>query len=165
MDLGILIAQWSGKTPPGFVPHTILRPVAARSARSDAIDRRPSRRTGPSPMRARDASTAGPPVVAEGACQRCSYPKRAEGDFLCEWCREDRDIERAKKRQDAIDPAVIDELRRSPTRRITQATSTSASRPGARAPSPSPRLPIGARCQTPSRLHSTSGRAPTSSRA
>ena len=52
--------------------------------------------------------------VAEGGCRRCSYRERAEGDFLCPRCREDRDIERAQKRQDAIDAAVIDEFAARP---------------------------------------------------
>ncbi len=37
-----------------------------------------------------------------------------KGDFLCARCREDRDIERAQKRQDAIDAAVIDEFAAKP---------------------------------------------------
>ena len=37
-----------------------------------------------------------------------------EGDFLCARCREDRDIERAQKRQDAVDAAVIDEFAAKP---------------------------------------------------
>ena len=52
--------------------------------------------------------------VAQGGCRRCAYRKRPEGDFLCERCREDRDIERAQKRQDAIDAAVIDEFAAKP---------------------------------------------------
>ena len=28
MDLDTLIAQWSGKLPPGFVPHAVLSPEA-----------------------------------------------------------------------------------------------------------------------------------------
>ncbi|MCY3820960.1 MAG: hypothetical protein OXH52_16645 [Gammaproteobacteria bacterium] len=55
-------------------------------------------------------------LVAEGGCRRCAYRKRAEGDFLCERCREDRDIERAQKRQDAQDAAVIDEFAAKPDR-------------------------------------------------
>ncbi len=54
--------------------------------------------------------------VAEGGCRRCAYRKRLEGDFLCERCREDRDIERAQKRQDALDAAVIDEFAAQPER-------------------------------------------------
>ena len=55
-------------------------------------------------------------LVTEGGCRRCSYRKRLEGDFLCGRCREDRDIERAQKRQDAIDAAVIEEFAAQPDR-------------------------------------------------
>ena len=51
---------------------------------------------------------------AEGGCSRCAYRKRLAGDFLCARCREDRDIERAQKRQDAIDAAAIDEFAAKP---------------------------------------------------
>ena len=54
--------------------------------------------------------------VAEGGCRRCAYRKRLEGDFLCARCREDRDIERAQKRQDALDAAVIDDFAAKPDR-------------------------------------------------
>ena len=54
--------------------------------------------------------------VAQGSCRRCAYRKRLEGDFLCERCREDRDVERAQKRQDAIDAAAIDEFAAQPER-------------------------------------------------
>ena len=36
---------------------------------------------------------------AEGGCSRCAYRKRLESDFLCQRCRDDRDIERAQKRR------------------------------------------------------------------
>ena len=52
--------------------------------------------------------------MAEGGCRRCAYRKRLEGDFLCPRCREDRNIERAQKRQDAIDAAAIDEFAAKP---------------------------------------------------
>ncbi|MCY4011373.1 MAG: hypothetical protein OXG82_01515 [Gammaproteobacteria bacterium] len=54
--------------------------------------------------------------MAEGGCHRCAYRKRLEGDFLCERCRQDRDIERGQKRRDAIDAAVIDEFAARPDR-------------------------------------------------
>lgn len=44
------------------------------------------------------------------------FLQNAEGDFLCERCREDRDIERAQKRQDALDAAVIDDFAAKPDR-------------------------------------------------
>ncbi len=51
-----------------------------------------------------------------GGCCRCAYRKRLEGDFLCQRCREDRDIERARKRQDVIAVAAIDALAAQPDR-------------------------------------------------
>ena len=39
-----------------------------------------------------------------------------KGDFLCARCRLDRDVERAQKRQDAIDAAAIDEFAAQPER-------------------------------------------------
>ena len=54
--------------------------------------------------------------MAEGGCRRCAYRKRAEGDFLCGRCREDRDIERAQKRRDALDAAAIEEFAAQPER-------------------------------------------------
>ena len=54
--------------------------------------------------------------VAQGGCRRCAYRPRLTGDFLCAQCREDRDIERAQKRQDAVDAAAIDEFAAQPER-------------------------------------------------
>ena len=53
-------------------------------------------------------------LLAEGGCRRCSYRKRAAGDFLYGRYREDRDIERAQKRQDAVDAAAIDAFAAQP---------------------------------------------------
>ena len=55
-------------------------------------------------------------LSAEGGCSRCAYRKRLRVDFLCARCREHRDIERAQKRQDAIDAAAIDEFAAKPDR-------------------------------------------------
>ena len=84
--------------------------------------RAPSRRTGSTPSRALDAWLEEPPscrrrraaLGAEGGCSRCAYRKRLAGDFLCARCREDRDIERAQKRQDAIDAATVDDFAAKP---------------------------------------------------
>ena len=122
MDLETLIAQWSGKTPPGFVPPAVLnekpprcaqhgctRPAARKPAGGwyascePCLDRRAA-----SCRRRRRA------LVAEGGCRRCGYRKRLAGDFLCQRCRDDRDAERAQKRQDAIDAAAIDEFAAKP---------------------------------------------------
>ena len=124
MDLQLLIAQWSGALPPGFVrPATRTegsdRCVQPRCSRKVAIkkDGTPARscqrcldRRAASCRRRRKALTA------EGGCRRCAYRKRLAGDFLCERCREDRDIERAQKRQDAIDAAAIDDFAARPDR-------------------------------------------------
>ena len=124
VDLPTLVAQWSGRLPPGFVPPAVLsarpprccqrrckRPCAVKAngewARScqKCLDRRAAS------CRRRRAAKA-----AEGGCRRCAYRKRLEGDFLCQRCREDRDIERAQKRQAAIDAAAIDEFAAQPER-------------------------------------------------
>ena len=124
MDMQSLIAQWSGTSTPGFVRHATLdtglatcqhrrckRKVALKRDGTPAkacqrcLDRRAAS------CRRRRAALA-----AEGGCRRCAYRKRIQGDFLCERCREDRDIERAQKRQDAIDAAVIDEFAAQPDR-------------------------------------------------
>ena len=122
MDLATLIAQWSGKLPPGFVPPAVLREEPgtcsqprckrkrARKANGEwaascqpCLDRRAA-----SCRRRRAAKTA------EGGCRRCAYRKRLPGDFLCQRCRDDRDIERAQKRRDALDAAAIDEFAAKP---------------------------------------------------
>ena len=120
MDLQLLIAQWSGQLPPGFVlredrprccQRRCKRPVAVKANGDYAascqhcLDRRAAS------CRRRRAA-----LVAEGGCRRCSYRKRAEGDFLCKRCREDRDVERAQKREDAIAAAAIDEFAAKPDR-------------------------------------------------
>ena len=124
MELSTLIARWSGKLPPGFVPQAVLRDEPPRCAQprcSKPASRKPdggywkscdSCRT----RRAASCKRRRAALVAEGGCRRCAYRKRALGDFLCERCREDRDIERAQKRQDALDAAVIDEFAAKPDR-------------------------------------------------
>ncbi len=122
MDMQSLIAQWSGTSPPGFVRPAILDTGLAtcqhrRCKRKVAIKKNgtPAKacarcltRRADSCRRRRAA------LAAEGGCRRCAYRKRLEGDFLCARCREDRDIERAQKRQDAIDAAAIDEFAAKP---------------------------------------------------
>ena len=125
MDLQMLIAQWSGQLPDGFVPHAVLRnasgtvcqhkrchrPVAVKR---DGIPAKACARC--LTRRAQSCRRRRAALVAEGGCRRCSYRKRLAGDFLCGRCREDRDIERAQKRQDAIDAAVIDAFAAQPDR-------------------------------------------------
>ena len=122
MDLSTLIAQWSGKTPPDFVPPAVMRrdppqcaqprcrrPCAVKANGEWAASCQPCLdRRAASCRRRRAAKTA------EGGCSRCAYRKRLEGDFLCQRCRDERDIERAQKRRDAIDAAVIDEFAAKP---------------------------------------------------
>ena len=124
MELSTLIAQWSGKLPPGFVPQAVLRDEPPRCSQprcSRPASRKPDGGYWKScdPCRIRRAKSCKrrrEALVAEGGCRRCSYRKRLEGDFLCGRCREDRDIERGQKRQDALDAAVIDEFAAKPDR-------------------------------------------------
>ena len=122
MDLPTLIAQWSGKLPPGFVPPANLETGLAEcvykrcrnkvAIKSDGIPAHACQRC--LDRRARSCKRRRVALVAEGGCRRCAYRKRRKGDFLCARCRQDRDIERAQKRQDALDAAVIDEFAAKP---------------------------------------------------
>ncbi len=147
MDLETLIAQWNGKLPDGFVRPAILGTGLAtcqhrRCKRKVAIKRdgTPAKacqrcldRRAASCRRRRAAK------VAEGGCRRCAYRNRLEGDFLCARCREERDIERAQKRQDAIDAAAIDEFAAKPERAHRASSLDMGISPwnGRRAPEPS----------------------------
>ena len=122
MDPSLLIAHWSGKLPEGFASPAIpdkdlptckhkrchnkvavKRDGTLAHACQRCLDRRAA-----SCRRRRAALTA------DGGCRRCAYRKRAAGDFLCERCREERNVERAQKRQDATDAAAIDEFAAQP---------------------------------------------------
>ena len=124
MDLDTIIAQWSGQLPPGFVPHSVIRQepprcVQPRCNRPASLKANGEYAKSCEPCRIRRAKSCKrrrAALVAEGGCRRCAYRKRAAGDFLCERCREDRDIERGRKRQDALDAAVIDEFAAKPDR-------------------------------------------------
>ena len=124
MDLDTLIAQWSGQLPPDFVPHAVMRQQPPRCSqprckRPASLKANGEYAKSCEPCRIRRAKSCKrrrAALVAEGGCRRCAYRKSAEGDFLCERCREDRDIERAQKRQDAQDAAVIDEFAAKPDR-------------------------------------------------
>ena len=124
MDLSTLIAQWSGRLPPGFAPQADLRDEPLRCAQprcTRPVSRRPDGGHWKScdPCRARRAASCRrrrAALVAEGGCRRCAYRKRLEGDFLCQRCRSDRDAERAQRRQDALDAAAIDEFADGPDR-------------------------------------------------
>ncbi|MCY3811509.1 MAG: hypothetical protein OXH15_06925 [Gammaproteobacteria bacterium] len=124
MDLSTLIAQWSGKLPPGFVPQAVLPDEPPRCAQprcNKPASRKPDGGYWKSCdscriRRAKSCKRRRQALVAEGGCRRCAYRKRQQGDFLCQRCREDRDIERAQKRQDALDAAAIDEFAAKPDR-------------------------------------------------
>ncbi len=124
MDLQLLIAQWSGALPPGFVRPAILATGLATWCHRRCKGKVAIKKNGQPATacqrcldrRAASCRRRRKTLTAKGGCRRCAYRKRLEGDFLCARCREDRDIERAQKRQDAIDAAVIDEFAAQPDR-------------------------------------------------
>ncbi len=124
MDLQLLIAQWSGALPPGFVRPPLLQkslPECAQPRCRRPVSVKKNGELAKScarclARRAESCRRRRAHFVAQGGCRRCAYRKRAEGDFLCERCREDRDIERAQKRRDALDAAAIEEFAAQPER-------------------------------------------------
>ena len=124
MDLDTLIAQWSGKLPPGFVPHAVRREEPPRCSMKRCYKPAAVKKDGTYAhacasclaRRARSCKRRRQALVADGGCRRCAYRKRLEGDFLCRRCRDERDVERAQKRRDAIDAAAIDEFAAQPDR-------------------------------------------------
>ncbi len=118
MDLQLLIAQWSGALPPGFVRPAILATGLATCCHRRCKNKVAIKKNGEPATacasclarRARSCKRRRKALVANGGCRRCAYRKTLQGDFLCQRCRDERDIERAQKRQDAIDAAVIDEF-------------------------------------------------------
>ena len=124
MDIQTLVAQWSGKLPDGFVPPAIMRrdppqcvqPRCRKPASLKANGEYAKSCDSCRIRRAKSCKRRRAALVAEGGCRRCAYRKRLPGDFLCRRCREDRDAERARKRQDAIDAAAIDEFAAQPER-------------------------------------------------
>ena len=110
MDMQLLIAQWSGTVPPNLV-RTIGLPRCQHTRCKNPVSIKSDGTPAKACSRCLERRAA---LVAEGGCRRCAYRKRVEGDFLCERCREDRDIERAQKRQDAVDAAVIEEFAAKP---------------------------------------------------
>ena len=118
MDLELLRAQWSATVPPDYVrpadrPEALDRCCHKRCKHPVAIKKngQPAKACQRClDRRARSCKRRRTALVAEGGCRRCAYRKRLEGDFLCARCREDRDIERAQKRQDNRDAAIIDEF-------------------------------------------------------
>ena len=124
MDISLLIAQWSGQLPEGFVRPASLQTGLPECKHKRCHNKVAIKRDGTLAhacqncldRRARSCKRRRAALVAEGGCRRCAYRKRLEGDFLCRRCRDERDIERAQKRQDAIDAAAIDEFAAQPER-------------------------------------------------
>ena len=124
MDLETLVRHWSGKLPEGFVrpplPRQTLPECAQRRCRRPvAVKKNGDLAKSCARCLARRAASClrrRRHFVEQGGCRRCAYRKRAEGDFLCTRCREDRDVERAQKRRDAMDAAAIDEFAAKPDR-------------------------------------------------
>ena len=118
MDLSLLVAQWSGQLPEGFVRPAILETDLPVCKHKRCRNKVAIKRDGTPAhacqrcleRRARSCKRRRAALVAEGGCRRCAYRKRLEDDFLCARCREERDVERAQKRQDAFDAAAIDEF-------------------------------------------------------
>lgn len=124
MDIALIVAQWSGKLPPGFVPPPVLtqplprcgqrrctRPVWIKPDGTLAKSCRPCL-----DRRAASCRRRGRHFVEQGGCRRCAYRPRAEDDYLCARCREHRDAEREQSRRDNRDAAVIDEFAAQPDR-------------------------------------------------
>ena len=123
MDIELLVAQWSGKLPPGFVRPPVLRrplPRCAQTRCTRTVWIKPDGSLAKSCRPCLDRRAASCRrrrkhfVEQEGGCRRCAYRKRAEGDYLCTRCREDRDAEREQSRLDNRDAAVIDEFAAKP---------------------------------------------------
>ena len=126
MDISTLVAHWTGQLPPGFVLPAIAdslptckhtrckRPVWIKPDGTPAGSCRPCLDRRAASCRRRRAALA-----AEGGCRRCAYRKRLEGDYLCRRCRDERDVECAQKRQDAINAAAIDEFAAQPDKART----------------------------------------------
>ena len=122
MDPNVLIAHWSGKLPEGFVPPAIPdedRPTCKHKRCRNKVAVKRDGTLAHACQRCLDRRAASckrrrAALVADGGCRRCAYRKRAVGDFLCERCRGERDVERTQKRQDALDAAAIDEFAAQP---------------------------------------------------
>ena len=118
MNLDHMLAQLRG-TLPADVPHPVSfsqeRPTCSQRRCRKPVHIKKNGEYAKScrsclQRRARSCRRRRKALIAQGGCRRCAYRQRLQGDFLCARCREDRDIERAQKRQDAIDAAAIDEF-------------------------------------------------------
>ena len=157
MDIQFLIAQINGKLPEGFVRPAILetglatcqhrrckRKVAIKKdgTPAKACDRCLARRAASCRRRRKI-------LVAQGGCRRCSYRERLKGDFLCQRCREDRDVERAQKRQDATMRPPSTSSRHSRNASTRRAISIAGLVLGTHARDRSPRQDTGVRSPIP----------------
>ena len=122
MNLDHMLAQLRG-TLPADVPHpesfSQERPRCSQRRCRQPVDIKKNGEYAKScrsclRRRARSCRRRRKVLTAQGGCRRCAYRPRLKGDFLCARCREDRYIERAQKRQDAIDAAAIDEFAAKP---------------------------------------------------
>ena len=117
MNLDLMLAQLRGARPDCFLPPD--RPLCAqRRCRNPVAVKKNGEFarscSGCLERRAASCRRRRAHCVAQRGCCRCAYRKRLAGDFLCQRCRADRDIERGQKRQDAIDAAAIDEFAAKP---------------------------------------------------
>ena len=122
MDIELLVAQWSGKLPPGFVRPPVLRqpmPTCSQRRCKNPVWVTPDGTLAKSCRRCLDRRAAScrrrrRHFVEHGGCRRCAYRPRLEGDYLYARCRKDRDAEREQSRLDNRDAAVIDEFAAKP---------------------------------------------------
>ena len=117
MNVELMLAQLRGTRPNYFLPPDRPECAQRRCRRPVHVKKNGDFAKSCEPClirRAKSCKRRRAALAAEGGCRRCAYRKRLEGDFLCARCREDRDIERAQKRQDATDAAVIDEFAAQP---------------------------------------------------
>ena len=124
MNLDLMLAQLRGT-----LPSDVLETAADRADQPRCVQRRCGKPVAVKKngeyakscsscleRRARSCKRRREILVSQGGCRRCAYRPRLPGDFLCQRCREDRDAERAQKREDARDAAVIDEFAARPER-------------------------------------------------
>ena len=124
MDIQFLIAQLNGKLPDGFVRPAILDTGLPTCKHRRCKNKVAIKKNGEPAhacagcleRRRKSCLLRRRALVSQGGCRRCAYRKRLAGDFLCQRCRDERDAERAQKRQDAIDAAAIDEFAAKPER-------------------------------------------------
>ena len=165
MDIALIVARWSGRLPPGFVPPALRQslPACAQTRCTRPVWIKPDGTLAKScrpclDRRAASCRRRRKHFTERGGCRRCAYRPRAEGDYLCTRCRGHRDAEREHAGTTATPPSST-KAPRDPTRRITRVTRTAACRPGTAAPSPNPTRLIGHLFRIPSRSPARNGAA------